>query len=166
MPQITIKGTVINIPDSGASPNWSPAIIEAFQAIADAVNAVTATFDVAPQVQNIDANNSSTNVEINNLNFPSSDVRAATVYYSVYRTTEDSGPPDGEEVTEAGSIQINFNDSYPVTQKWEIIREYEGDASITFSVTDLGQLQFSTTALDGINHTGILSYRAIAVLNE
>lgn len=165
MPRIIIKGTPIDLPDSAASPNWSPAIIEAFQAIADAVNAVTATYDVAPQVQNIDANNSSTNVDLNNLTFPSADVRAATVYYSVYRQTEDSGPPDGQEVAEAGTLEIVFNDANPITQKWEIVRMFEGDASITFSVTDLGQIQFSTSPLTGTNHTGIVTYRAIAVLN-
>lgn len=166
MATITIKGTTINLPSSGASPNWAPAVIEAFQALADAVNAVTATYDVAAQVQNIDANNSSTNINLNNLVFPSTDVRAATVYYTVYRATEDSGPPDGQEVVESGTLEINFNDSRPATQKWEIVRSGQGDASIDFNITDLGQIRFSTTALTGINHTGIVSYRAIAILNS
>lgn len=165
MPRITIKGTEIDLPNSGGSPNWAPAIIEAFQAIADAVNAVTATYDVAPQAQNIDANNSSTNIDINNLVFPSADVRAATVYYTVYRMTDDSGPPDGQEVVESGTLEINFNDARPVTSKWELVRSGQGEAFIEFNVTDLGQIRFSTTALTGINHTGILAYRAIAILN-
>lgn len=165
MPTIIIKGSPIAFPDSGASPNWSPAVIEAVEALADAVNAVTATFDVPPQVQNIDANNSSTNININNLNFPATDVRAATIYYSVNRTTEDSGPPDGQEVVEAGTLEINYNDSRPVTQKWELIRSGGGDAKIDFNVTDLGQIQFSTTALTGINHVGIISFRALAIMN-
>ncbi len=165
MATITIKGTIINLPASGASPNWAPAIIEAFEALADAVNAVSATFDVAPQAQNIDANNSSTNVDLNNLNFPSSEVRAATIYYTVYRKTDNSGPPDGQEVSEAGTLEINYNNAYPITQKWEIANVYEGEAFISFSITDLGQISFSTTALSGINHTGIVSYRAITVLN-
>lgn len=165
MPTILIKGTPIAFPDSGASPNWAPAVIEAVEALAEAVNSITASFDVAPQVQNIDANNSSSNVNINNLNFPASDVRAATVYYSVYRKTQDSGPPDGEEVTEAGTLEINYNASRPTTQKWELVRTGESDASIDFDITDLGQIQFSTTALTGINHTGIISFRALAILN-
>lgn len=166
MPVIIIKGTPVNFPDSGASPNWAPAVIEAVEALADAVNSVTATFDVSPQVQNIDANNSSTNVNINNLSFPPTDVRAAIIFYSVSRVTEDSGPPDGQEVSEEGIIEISYNGSDPVTEKWEIVRSYQRDAQITFSITDLGQVQFSTTPLTGINHTGILSYRALATLNE
>lgn len=165
MPKITIKGTIIDLPSSGASPNWSTGIIEAFQAIADAVNSVTGTYDVAPQVQNIDANNASSNIELNNLIFPSVDVRAVTVYYTVYRKTDASGPPDGQEVTESGTLELNYNNARPVTQKWELVRSGQSDASIDFNVTDLGQIRFTTTALTGINHTGIVAYRAISILN-
>jgi len=165
MPTIIIKGTPIQFPDSGASPNWAPAVIEAVEALSEAVNSVTATYDVPPQVQNIDANNSSNNVSLNNLNFPASDVRAATVYYSVSRKTQASGPPDSQEVVEAGTLEINYNASRPVTQKWELIRTGGSDALIDFSITDLGQIQFSTRPLTGINHTGLISYRALAILN-
>jgi len=165
MPKIIIKGTLIEFPNSGQAPNWAPAVIEAVEALADAVNSITATYDVAPQVQNIDANNSSSNVNINNLNFPASDVRAATVFYSVYRKTSDSGPPDGQEVVESGLLDINYLASRPVTQKWELVRTGQSDAKIEFSITDLGQITFSTTALTGINHVGIISFRALAILN-
>lgn len=162
---ITIKGTTIQFPSSGASPNWAPAIIEAIQALADAVNSVTATYDVPPQVQNIDANNSSTDVNVTNLNFPASEVRAATIYYTVYRKTEDSGPPDGQEVAEGGTLEIVYNESNPTGNKWELARTVVNDALITFSITDTGQIQFTTTPLTGINHTGIISFRAISILN-
>lgn len=165
MSTIVIKGTTINLPTSGGSPNWAPAVIEAFEALADAVNSVTATYDVPAQAQNIDANNSSSNIDLNNLVFPSADVRAATVYYTVYRKTENSGPPDGQEVVESGTLEINYNNARPVTEKWELVRSGQGEAYIDFNITDLGQIRFSTTALTGINHTGIVSYRAIAILN-
>ncbi len=165
MPKITIKGTIIDIPSSGASPNWSTGIIEAFQATADALNSVSGTYDVAPQVQNIDANNASSNIDLNNLIFPSVDVRAATVYYTVYRKTDASGPPDGQEVTESGTLELNYNNARSVTQKWEMVRSGQSEAYIDFNITDLGQVRFSTTALSGINHTGIIAYRAISILN-
>lgn len=165
MPIITVKGTTINLPSSGSSPNWSPAIIEAFQALADAVNLFTGTFDVAPQTISIDAFNPGVDIAIDNLVFPPSDVRAATVYYTIYRKTEDSGPPDGVELAEAGTLEIVYNNSRPSTQKWEVGRSGEGDAEITFSVSDLGQISFTSETLTGINHTGILSFRAITILN-
>ena len=167
MATIIIKGTAIDLPTSGSDPNWAPAIIESIEALADAVNSVTATYDVPPQVQNIDANNSSTNIDINNLSFPSADVRAATVYYTVYRKTDPSGPPNGQELTEAGTLEINYNASNPSFEKCETVRTFQGDAQITFLTTDLGQIQFSTVLqpLTGINHTGIISFRAISILN-
>ena len=165
MSRIIIKGTPITLPESAAAPNWAPAILAAIQALTDAVNAVTATYDVAPQIQNIDANNTSSNIEISNLIFPPADVRAATVYYTVYRLTEDSGLGDAEEVVEAGVLEISYNSSRPSTEKWEIVRSGHGDANISFTITDLGQIRFTTTALTGINHTGIISYRALAILN-
>ena len=46
-----------------------------------------------------------------------------------------------------------------------MVRSGQGDANISFSITDLGQVQFTTTALTGIDHTGIISFRALAILN-
>lgn len=166
MPKIVIKGTVINMPDSGSSPNWAPAIVEFAQAVSDAVNAFTGTYDVAPQVKAIDAFNPSNDIEIDNLIFPPSEVRSATIYYTVYRKTEDSGPPDGVELAEGGTLEIVYNNSRPSGEKWEVGRSGEGDAKVTFTVTDLGQILLNTEAISGINHTGNISYRAISILNS
>lgn len=165
MPSILIKGTIINLPNSSSAPNWSPAIIEAFQALADAVNTFSGSFDVAPQTQSIDAYNPGTDIALNNLVFPPSQVRSATVYYTIYRKTTDSGPPDGVELAEAGTLEIVYNNSRPSTQKWEVGRMGEGDALVDFTVDDLGQVMFSTSPVTGNNHTGIISFRAISILN-
>lgn len=167
MPRIIIKGTPIDLPNSGSSPNWSPAVIEAFQAIADAVNVFTGSFDVAPQTKNIDIYNASSNIDIDNLVFPPTDVRAVTIYYTVYRKTVETtlGAGNGMEVAESGSLECVFNNSRIPNLKWEIGRMGQGNAFIDFSMTDLGQIQFTTTALTGINHTGIIAYRALAILN-
>jgi hypothetical protein len=164
--KLIIQGTPIEFPSSGSSPNWAPGVIEAIQALADAVNSITGAYDVPPQVQNIDQNNLSTNVEVNNMIFPFQEVRGATVFYTVYRKTENSGPPDGVELAEAGTIQIVFNNANPTNNKWEIQREYVGNAKISFNITDVGQMRFSTEEITGINHNGVLSFRAIAILNE
>jgi hypothetical protein len=158
--KIIIKGTTITLPSSGASPNWSPAIIEAFKALADAVNAVTGTYDIAPQVQTIDDIPNNQLTSIDNLSFPPLDVRAATIYYTVYRKT------NLDEVTEAGTLEISYNDKRSVPNtKWEMVRMGQSDASIDFSITDLGQVLFTIRPLSGSSHEGKISYRAIAILN-
>jgi len=167
MPKLVIKGTTVNIPASGASPNWAQSIIDAFTAMAEAVNAFAGTYDVAPQTKNIDIYNSSSNIDINNLIFPQPDVRGVTVFYTVSRKTSETtfGAGDNQEFSEVGSLEMVYNSSRGTGLKWEIGRMGEGDAKITFNVTDAGQVQFTTTALTGISHTGTLSYRAISVLN-
>jgi hypothetical protein len=168
MPTLIVKGTPINIPSSGASADWSPAVIEAFQALADAVNTFTGTFDVAPQKITIDAYNPGTNIAISNLVFPPSDVRSVTVFYTIYRKTSNttSLTTDGVELTESGSLEINYNASRTNGLKWDLVRVSEGeDTQVTFSISDLGQISFSSASLSGINHTGIISFRALAILN-
>jgi hypothetical protein len=163
--KLIIKGTPVELPESGQSPNWAPGIIEAIQALSEAVNSISGTYDVAPQVQNISAFPESSNIEINNLVFPAEEVRAATIFYSVYRKTETDGPNLGQELAEAGTLQIVYNPSNPVNNKWEIQREFVGNANMQFSIDDLGQMKFTTEEMTGIDHTGILSYRAISILN-
>lgn len=167
MPKIVIKGTPIDLPASGASPLWSEAIIAAFQALTDAVNVFTGTFDVAPQTKNIDIYNSASNIDVDNLVFPPTDVRAVTVFFTIHRKTEETtlGAGNGQEVTESGTLECVYNSSSNTNQKWEIGRMGEGEAFVQFTMTDLGQIQMTTTPLTGINHTGIVAYRALSILN-
>jgi hypothetical protein len=163
--KLIIKGTPVELPESGQSPNWAPGIIEAIQALSEAVNSISGTYDVAPQVQDISDFPQSNRIDINNLVFPSEEVRAATIFYSVFRKTETTEFESGVELTEAGTLQIVYNNSNDVGSKWAIQREFVGDAKMEFTVDDLGQLEFTTQAIPGTPHVGILSYRAISILN-
>lgn len=166
MPKITIKGTTIDFPASAAAPNYAPAIIQTVQSLADAVNTFAGTFDVAPQKITIDTYNPGTNIPVDNLVFPPSDVRAASIFYAIFRTTANSGPLDGVNLDEAGTLEIIYDSARPATQKWGITRMSTGDAGATFTITDLGQILLTTSTVTGISHTGILSYRALAILNS
>lgn len=150
---IVVQGTTINIPSSGESPNWAPAIIEAFQAIAQALSQVVGPFDVSPQTYVL-VSNSNTNVDVPNLSFPISAVHGAFIRYTIYRNTTST------TVVETGLIFLAYNPSAGVGQKWLITREYVGDAKVTFSVTDVGQVQFSSSTLAGSTHNGIIIYSA------
>jgi hypothetical protein len=165
--KLIIKGTPVELPESGQSPNWAPGIIEAIQALSEAVNSISGTYDVAPQVQNISSFPESSNIEINNLVFPKEEVRAATIFYSVYRKTETDGPNEGQELAEAGTLLIVYNESpeIPINNKWQIQREFVGNANMEFTIDDLGRVKFTTNEMTGIDHFGSLSYRAISILN-
>lgn len=156
---VTINGTPISMPSSAESPNWAPAIIEFTQAVETALSAAIGAYDVAPQVQNIDAYNG-TGTDITNLSFSTSNVRAAFIKYSVYRTTNST------TAYEAGNLLAVYNPNGTIGSKWEVSRDYVGAGSITFSISDLGQVSFVTTSIAGTGHAGVLSYSGQALLQS
>ena len=156
---ITINGTTIQFPASGQSPNYAPAIIEFAQLVEAALNSFVGPFDIPPQVF-VMTSNANTNVNLPNLAFPTSVVRGAIISYSVYRQT------DSLVITETGEIVVDYNQTNPVGNKWEINKDFVGDAQTTFNITDVGQMQFSTSLMTGINFVGSISYQAKAILTS
>jgi hypothetical protein len=126
--------------------------------VGDALSAVVGSFDIPPQTLNIDAYNPGTNIDIPNLTFPTTTVQGAFIRFAVLRQSTT------ETVSETGEILINRNPLNPPGNIWEINVSKLGEGNITFNITDTGQIQFSTTALGGLNHTGTLYYLAQAVL--
>lgn len=157
MPTITIGSTVIDFPNSSSSPNWSPAIIEFAQAVAANLAFAVGPYDIPPQSQAITQEFEGP-TDITNLVFSTSAVRAAFIRYSVYR--ESSTPA---VATETGTISIVYNQTNPSLNKWELSQDKTGDASITFSITDTGQVQFTTTTI-GPFVTGKIYFTAQSML--
>ena len=159
MPQINIQGTIIDFPDSAQSPNWAAPVIQFALAVEAALATVVGPFDIAPQVYTM-TSNVNTNVSLPGLAFPTSDVRGATIDYTVFRTTNTN------VAYEKGTLEIVYNPQGPVNNKWEISREFTGDGLITFSILDTGQVQFTSASLAGTNHQGVISYLAKAILQD
>lgn len=158
---INIQGTLIDFPESAQSPNWAPAIIEFAQSVEAALSGVAGSFDISPQVYLIPSN-INTNVDITNLAFPTSDVRSATINYYVYRQTDNPNPADTIKL-QKGEISVSYNPNNPANNKWEISHEGHGDAQITFNITDTGQIQYTTTAIAGTNHSGKIGFYAKSI---
>jgi hypothetical protein len=159
LPTIQIGSTTIDFPDSAASPNWSEAVIQFAQTVAEQLNITTGTYDVPSQYFSIDAYNGVSNVDIPALSFPPSAVRAVFIRYSVYRQTSLAN------VDEAGDIIVVYNPNNSVGYKWTMTtgNKTGKGGEITFNINDLGQMQFSTTALSGSGHTGKIAFNARAL---
>ncbi len=154
---ILISGTTINFPSSGDSPNWSPAVIQFAQLVAAALQFSFGPFDIPPQTYDLIAD-VNTNVALPNLSFPTTQVIGAIVSFSVSRVSSSS------TVSETGEIIVNYNPTFPTNEKWQINTEFIGNANITFSITDVGQVQFSTTTIGGSFVSGTITYQASAIL--
>lgn len=162
---ITIFGTTVNFPSSGQSPNWAPAVIEFAQLVEAALSIAVGPYDIPSQTYEIIAD-SNTNVDLPNLSFPTSNVHGAIIRYAALRTYGDIDP-----VSETGVIIVNYNSSAPVGEKWQISREYVGGdssndglgARITFAISDVGQVSFSSVPLGGTTPEGNIIYTATAL---
>lgn len=156
MPIITISGTPIAFPNTGASPVWSEAVIQFAEAVEEALSGLISTGDVAKQSFLLNAShNTASNVTLTGLSFSIAVVRAAFIRYAVYRETTDP-----TTAYEAGEMTIVYNAANPTNQKWELQQERVGDASISFTIDDAGQFYFTTTSIGSANHSGRISFVA------
>jgi len=155
---ITIQGTVIQFPTSGEPQNWSQPVIDFAVAVQDALDGVVGPADISPQTFSINTFNPGTSVNIPNLTFSTAVVQSAFIRYSVLRSTSLG------TVAELGTLNITYNPSNPTGNKWETGQTANGNASISFYVTDIGQVQFTTTTLAGTNHMGTIWYAAQATI--
>jgi len=155
---ITIQNKVIRFPESAESPNWAPALVEFAEAVEAALGSIAGPFDIAPQVFNIDLYNG-TGIDITELLFPPSNVSKVDILYSVVRTTTTSAAVEG------GHIELLYDQTKPVNN-WDMEISKQGDALISFSISNSGQLSFITDVITGSNHSGFISFRASAILNS
>jgi len=87
-------------------------------------------------------------------------IQTLTYLISVYRSTNTN------TVSQTGELIVNYNPTNPIGNKWEISDSFVGDAQTVFNITDVGQVQFSTTLIAGINYTGTVTYQAKAILQS
>ena len=154
---INIQGTIIAFPASGNDPNWAPAVIQFAQAVEAALQGVAGPFDVAPQAFAMTSNLNVSPVDLSNLTFPTSDVRAVFINFVVFRST------DTTSVYEAGDIIASYDASAPTNDKWDVIIRRNGDAKVDITISDTGQVQFTSLAIAGSNHVGRFTYKATAL---
>lgn len=162
---ITISGTPIQFPSSGQDPNWAPAVIQFAQLVASALSGVVGTFDVPPQEQDLSGaafNPTTSPVDITALNFPTTEVRAVFVKYTIYRTALSPSTA----VHEAGEITAVYDAAGVSGSLWEVTRQSDGNALATFSVSDTGQFSISLAQIGTTNATGKIVFSAVALLQN
>lgn len=153
--RLTILGTPIDFPTTSQSPIWSDAIIQFAELVEQALSGLITAGDIAKSSFALDGtHNPGTSVNITGLSFDPGTIRAIFIRYSVYRNTS------ATTVTECGTITAVYNGTLGSGLKWENSVQKVGDASITFAITDAGQVQFSTTTLSGTGHTGKIAFVA------
>lgn len=157
MPLINIAGTLIQFPDSSSNPNWSPAIVQFAQAVESALSGLAGSFDVAPQTYTMVASVNN-NIDLPGLSFPPSQVLSVNIGYSILRDPDTA--VSGNIVVQSGTMTLVYNADGGTGEKWTQSHEYDSNASVTFDVSDIGQVSFSSTSLGVGTHAGQITYYA------
>lgn len=140
---LVINNITYNYPVDGEDPSWGSDASGWAEAVTDVINTILAPGDILETTFNINDNTSSPAV-IQGLAFDSSVSRSARIIYSLYRTSTDT--PAGN--AESGEINIIYDNSAGVGQKWKIAQTKNGEAGVLFVISDVGQFSYTSTQIN------------------
>lgn len=155
MPNLTVANNTYAYPDPGTEPGWGEEATSWAQAVTDVLNTLLAPGDILETSFAI-ANNVSSDTNINGLVFDSGSIRAANITYAVYRMS--TANPSGN--AESGTIQLTFDNSAAPGSKWIVAVQNSGNAGITFTCTDAGQVQYKSTDIGTPGYSGQIKFSA------
>lgn len=155
---LSLNGTTYNYPENGQDlGTWGEDATAWAQAVTDILNTLVAPGDILATTANIN-DNVSVATDVAGMNFDPTLVRATNVTYSIYRISTDE--PSGN--TEDGTIFLNYDNNASPGSKWTLSQRTNGNAGVSFSITDLGQVQYTSTQIDngGGGYSGIIRFAA------
>jgi len=133
---------------SGASDTQIPSAL----AVKTYVDALPAAIIVSQTSFTI-ANNQTAN--ITGLVFDPTLFRGIKIEYSIYRQTDTAS----SGVAQMGQLRFIYNTQ---AASWSMSDDYAGqNAGVEFSITSLGQIQYTSSDITGANYVGVLKYSLI-----
>lgn len=148
---VVIGSTTYNCPNQGQNPAWGNDLSDIIQALAAVANNVQGPGDILSTTFPV-ANNVVSASNITGLAFNSSVVQGAIVQYSIYRT---SSTPS--EVAETGVILLSYK---PVANTWIFSQTTNGFSGITFSITNAGQFQYTSSDIGSTGYSSNMVFNA------
>ena len=101
------------------------------------------------------ANNQASPADITGLSFDPTKIGGFTIDYRVYRQTTGGG---ATELAEQGQLVGAYS---PVAGTWEMTQGPDvGDAGLTFSITNAGQVQYTSTNITGTPSQSYIRFKA------
>jgi hypothetical protein len=149
---LTINGTNYEFPESNENPNWAQDITAWATALSSVANRVlTVNSEIGVGSQYI--NNLASTTVITDLLFPNT-IQAANISYVVDRSSVST--PAG--IFETGIIQLIYDVNGSAGNKWFLYQTKYGDAGIAFTVSDAGQISYTTTDITSNGYAGKIRY--------
>lgn len=151
---VTIGGTTYSLPNQGQSPPWGEDLDAILLALINVANSVAGSSDILNTSFTV-ANNVGSATNVAGLSFDTASVRSAIVSYSIYRNSTTT------EMSEVGQIMITYKST---AATWELAQNYAGTSGVTFTITNAGQIQYTSTNFSGTGYSGKLKFSAKAFL--
>lgn len=151
---VVISGTTYNLPVQGQNPPWGSDLSDIISALVTTINGLSGSSDILTTNFTI-VNNQSSVANVTSLSFSTTAVRSAIVSYSIYRSTSTN------EASECGQIYVTYKST---AGTWEIAQNYAGSSGVVFSITNTGQIQYTSTNLAGTGYVGKMKFKAITFL--
>ena len=149
---LIINNTPYNYPTAGDEPGWGGQATDWAEAVTNVLAELLGPNDILETAFNI-ANNQTSAADITGLFFNAASVRAANITYSVYRISNTNLSGNAE----TGTIQLIYDNVIG----WSINQgNILGSSGVTFSITVVGQLQYTSTNIGSLGYSGTMKFRA------
>ncbi len=155
---LTIQNTTFNYPVQGEDPQWGQEATDWAQAVTDVLATLLGVGDILQTTVTIN-NNVAIAINVNGLLFDPSLVRAANINYSVYRTSSTNTSGFSEE----GTIYIIYDNNAASGSKWTLSQRTNGNSGVVFTITDLGQVQYTSSDIGTTTYSGTMKFAAKAL---
>lgn len=139
---LEVGGVTFQFPTNNGI-QWGNSVTNWAIAVTDALQSVVVPGDIGPTTLASIGNNITTPTNVTNLNVSIATVRAFIVTYYIYRGR---GTPDNSEYTEVGTMRGVYK---PTAGTWDLDNTYTGDADVEFSITQSGQIRYTSSNISG-----------------
>jgi len=152
---LIVNNIPFEYPTSGQEPGWGGPATDWATEVTEVLSNIVGPDDILETTFNI-ANNQSSAQNVTGLVFNIGSVRSAVIEYNVYRTSDTT--PNG--LLETGEMHIAYNTA---TSSWLLgIGGVVGNSGVNFSITSLGQVQYTSTDIGDTNYSGLMKFSAKA----
>lgn len=151
---VVISGATYDLPQQGQNPPWGDDLSSLILALINIANSSSGPSDILTTNFSL-ANNVAAPANVTGLFFDPSTVRSAIISYSLYRST------NSNEVSEAGQIIITYSST---AGTWELAQYDVGASGVVFSITNSGQVQYTSSNVIGASYSGKLKFSAKSFL--
>ncbi len=153
---LVVNNKTFEYPDVGEEPGWGEDATAWAEEVTSVLETLFGTNDI-PNTSFTITNNQSSATNLTGLLFNTAAVRAATIEYAIYRTT------NSNELAESGEIYIVYKNT---AATWELTQTKNDNAGVNLSITNTGQFQYTSSNVSGTSYSGSIRFRAKTIIQD